>query len=55
LSRLRRSLKRIDMRGRRIETVPADRAWRSMLERLDNVERERRLRAAEAALNSLNS
>jgi hypothetical protein len=38
-----------------IELEPADRAWHSMLARLDLEDRERRLRAAEAALNRLNS
>jgi hypothetical protein len=36
-----------------IEVEPADRDWHRMLARLDLEDRERRLRAAEAALNRL--
>jgi hypothetical protein len=53
---LRKSLRRLDVRTQRIvEVEPADRAWHSMLARLDLEDRERRLRAAEAALNRLAS
>jgi hypothetical protein len=56
LLRLRKSLRRLDLGPRRLTPgEPADRAWHSMLARLDLEDRERRLRAAEAALNRLNS
>jgi hypothetical protein len=51
--RLRKSLRRLDLRSRTVEVEPADRDWHQMLARLDEEDRERRLRAAEAALNRL--
>jgi hypothetical protein len=51
--RLRKSLRRLDLRSRSYEVQPADRDWHQMLARLDREDRERRLRAAEAALNRL--
>lgn len=53
--RLRKSLRRLDVRSRAVEIRPADRDWHQMLARLDLEDRERRLRAAEAALNRLNT
>jgi len=51
LVRIRRSIRRLDPRSRATEPEAVDRAWHKMLSRLDAEERERRLRAAEAALN----
>ena len=79
LLRLQRSLQRLDLRTRAREPEPVDRAWHSMLARIDDVsfrsvspgsstrglplrssgptaldeESERRLRAAEQALNRI--
>ena len=50
LLRLRRSLRRLDLRAR-VREEPADRAWNSMLARIASEDSERRLRAAEQALN----
>lgn len=52
---LRKSLRRLDIRSRTVEVQPADRDWHQMLARLDREDRERRLRAAEAELNRLNT
>jgi hypothetical protein len=43
------------MRSRTAQARPADREWHSMLARLEIEDRERRLKAAEAALNRLSS
>jgi hypothetical protein len=51
LTRLRKSLRRLDLRTRMQIDEPADSAWHSMLVRIDIEERERRLAAAERALN----
>jgi hypothetical protein len=51
LLRLRRSLRRLDLRTHVREQEPADRAWNSMLARIAYEDSERRLRAAEWALN----
>jgi hypothetical protein len=51
--RLRKSLRRLDLRSRTVEVEPVDRDWHRMLDRLEREDRERRLRAAEAALNRL--
>jgi hypothetical protein len=48
---LRRSLRRLDLRTHVRKEEPADSAWHSMLARIDYEESERRLRAAEQALN----
>jgi TorA maturation chaperone TorD len=51
LLRLRRSLRRLDLRPYAGQQEPADRAWSSMLARIALEERERRLQALEQALN----
>jgi TorA maturation chaperone TorD len=51
LLRLRRSLRRLDLRPHAGQQEPADRAWSSMLARIALEERERRLAALEQALN----
>jgi hypothetical protein len=51
LLRLRRSLRRLDLRSHVGLQEPADRAWNSMLARIALEERERRLAALEQALN----
>jgi hypothetical protein len=53
LLRLRRSLRRLDLRVPVREPEPTDRAWYRMLARIASEERERRLRAAERALNQV--
>jgi hypothetical protein len=53
LLRLRRSLQRLDLRRHVREPEPVDHAWHSMLARIANEESERRLRAAEQALNRM--
>jgi hypothetical protein len=53
-SRLRQSLQRLELRPRmQVVNEPADTAWHSMLVRIDIEERERRLAAAERALNQV--
>jgi hypothetical protein len=57
LLRLRWSLRRLNLRGhvREPEPEPADRAWYSLLARIASDESERRLKAAERALNQVRS
>jgi hypothetical protein len=54
LLRLKSSLKRLDPRTRAVEkaTVPADRAWHEMLQRLDAEEAERRVDAIARQLDA---
>jgi hypothetical protein len=53
LLRLQRSLQRLDLRRQVREPQPVDREWHSMLARIAHEESERRLRAAEQALNRM--
>jgi hypothetical protein len=53
LVRLRQSLRRLDLRVGIRKPEPADRAWYSLLARIAAEESERRLRAAERALNEM--
>lgn len=53
LLRLGSRLKRLDPRSRAVpESVPADRAWHEMLQRLDAEEAERRVDAAARQLDA---
>jgi len=56
LLRIRTSLKRLEPSSRELAAQrPADPAWHDMLQRADLADRQRRLAAAEAALNALAS
>lgn len=53
LLRLKSGLKRLDLRRRTVvEVVPADRAWRQMLQRLEAEEAERRVDAIARQLDA---
>lgn len=55
LVRLRKSLKHLELRPAPVvERRSAEPEWYAMLQRIEREERERRLAAAEAALNRLN-